>query len=97
MNIRWDVRALDDLREIRRYIAKHGSPAAADRVREHLRTRIERLITRPLIGVFTSNPEIRILPPTRYPYRIYYTIQGDDVVILHIRHSARSEPDDLSK
>jgi len=96
MNIRWDVRALDDLRDIRRYIAQHGSLAAADRVREHLRSRIERLIARPLIGVLTSNPEIRILPPTRYPYRIYYTIQGDDVVILHIRHSARSEPDDLS-
>jgi toxin ParE1/3/4 len=96
MNIRWDVRALEDLRDIRRSIAKRGSPAAADRVREHLRIRIVRLLTRPLIGVLTSNPEIRILPPSRYPYRIYYTIQGDDVVILHIRHSARLEPDDLS-
>jgi toxin ParE1/3/4 len=96
MNIRWDARALEDLRDIRRYIAHHGSSAAADRVRRHLRTRIERLLTRPLIGVLTGNPEIRILPPTRYPYRIYYTIQGDDVVILHIRHGARSEPDGLS-
>jgi plasmid stabilization system protein ParE len=96
MNIRWDVRALEDLRDIRRYIAKHGSSAAADRVRDHLRTRVARLLTTPLIGVLTSNPEIRILPPTRYPYRIYYTIQGDDVVILHIRHSARSEPHDVS-
>ena len=96
MNIRWDVRALEDLRDIRRYTVKRGSPAAANHVREHLRTRIARLLTRPLIGVLTSNPEIRILPPTRYPYRIYYTIQGDDVVILHIRHSAKSEPDDLS-
>ena len=95
MNVRWDARALDDLREIRRYISQRGAPAAADRVREHLRTRIARLLIRPLIGVLTSNPEIRILPPTRHPYRIYYTIQGDDVVILHIRHSARSEPDDL--
>lgn len=97
MNIRWDARALDDLRDIRRYIAQRGSPVAADRVREHLRSRIARLLSRPLIGVLTSNSEIRILPPTRYPYRIYYTIQGDDIVILHIRHSARSEPDDLSK
>ena len=96
MNVRWDTRALDDLRDIRHYIARRGSPAAADRVREHLRTRIERLLTRPLIGVLTSNPEIRILPPTRFPYRIYYTIQRDDVVILHIRHSARLGPDDLS-
>jgi toxin ParE1/3/4 len=97
MTIRWDVRALEDLRDIRRYIAQRGSPAAAERVREHLCARVARLIARPLIGVLTSNPEIRILPPTQYPYRIYYTIQGDDVVILHIRHSARSEPDDLSK
>ena len=96
MNIRWDVRALEDLRDIRRYIAKRGPPAAADRVRDHLRIRIGRLLTRPLMGVLTSNPEIRILPPTRYPYRIYYTVQGADIVILHIRHSARSEPDDLS-
>jgi toxin ParE1/3/4 len=96
MNIRWDARALEDLQDVRHCIAQRGSPAAADRVRKHLRNRIERLLTRPLIGVLTSNPEIRILPPTRYPYRIYYTIQGDDVVILHIRHSARSEPDDLS-
>ncbi|HEY5827616.1 MAG TPA: type II toxin-antitoxin system RelE/ParE family toxin [Hyphomicrobiaceae bacterium] len=33
--------------------------------------------------------------PTRYPYRIYYTVQGDEVVILHIRHTARRAPDDL--
>jgi len=96
MNLRWDVRAPSDLRDIRCYIAQHGSPAAADRVRVHLRTRVELLLRRPLIGVLTGNPEIRILPPTSYPYRIYYTVQGDNVGILHVRHSARSEPDDLS-
>jgi len=95
MNLRWDARALQDLRDIRSYIAVHGSPAAADRVRQHLRIRVHRLLTNPFIGVATSHSQIRILPPTRYPYRIYYTVQGDDVVILHIRHSARSAPDDL--
>ena len=34
MNLRWDARALQDLRDIRSYIAVHGSPAAADRVRQ---------------------------------------------------------------
>src|SRR5215475_11168574 len=96
MNLRWDTRALQDLRDIRSYIAVHGSRAAADRVRQHLGTRVRRLLRNPLIGVATTNPQIRILPPTRYPYRIYYTIQEDDVVILHIRHTARSAPDDLS-
>jgi plasmid stabilization system protein ParE len=95
MKLRWDARALQDLRDIRRYIAGRGSPAAADRVRQHLRTRVQRLLTNPFIGVVSTNPEIRILPPTRYPYRIYYTIQGVDVVILHVRHTARSGPTDL--
>jgi hypothetical protein len=47
------------------------------------------------VGLATSNPHIRILPPTRYPYRIYYTVQSDELVILHIRHTARLAPDDL--
>ena len=70
MNLRWDARALQDLRDIRSYVAVHGSPAAADRVRQHLYTRVYRLLTNPFIGVATTNPQIRILPPTRYPYRI---------------------------
>jgi plasmid stabilization system protein ParE len=96
MNLRWDARALQDLRDIRSYLAVHGSPAAADRVRQRLRARVHRLLTNPFIGVATTNHQIRILPPTRYPYRIYYTVQEDDVVILHIRHTARLAPDDLS-
>ena len=95
MKLRWDVRAVQDLRDIRSYIATHGSPLAAERVRQHLRTRGQRLLINPLIGVVSTNPQIRILPPTRYPYRIYYTVQGEDVVILHIRHTARLAPDDL--
>src|SRR6516165_7471784 len=96
MNLRWDARALQDIRDIRSYIAAHGSRSAADRVRQHLRTRVHRLLANPFIGVATTNPQIRILPPTRYPYRIYYTVHGNDVVVVHIRHTARSAPDDLS-
>jgi plasmid stabilization system protein ParE len=94
MRLLWRLRALQDLRDIRDYITAHGSPTAADRVRRHLRVRADRLRTSPFIGVVTSNRDIRILPPTRYPHRIYYTIQGDDVVILHIRQ-ARAAPDHL--
>jgi hypothetical protein len=43
--------------------------------------------------VRTNEPDIRVLPPTRYPYRIYYTITADAVVILHVRHNARRDPD----
>jgi hypothetical protein len=49
----------------------------------------------PAWGVPSSQTGVRILQPTRYPYRIYYTVQGDDVVILHIRHTSRQAPGDL--
>lgn len=96
MNLRYDARAVQDLRDIRSYIAAQGAPDAADRVRRHLRARIGRLLQHPMIGTVASIPNIRILPPTRYPYRIYYTVRGDDLVILHIRHTARQAPDDLT-
>jgi plasmid stabilization system protein ParE len=38
-------------------------------------------------------PTFRILPPTHYPYRVYYAIARDFVIVLHIRHSARRDPD----
>lgn len=93
LTVRLDAQARSDLEAIRAYLTLHAVAAAADRVRAHLRQRIRRLRHTPLIGVTTSEPGIRILPPTRYPYRIYYTVTADAVVVLHIRHSARRDPD----
>ena len=76
MKLRWDSRAVQYLRDIRSYIAVHGAPGAADRVRQHLRARVDRLLANPFVGLATSNPHIRILPPTRYPYRVYYTAKA---------------------
>ena len=95
MKLRWDPRALQDLREIRGYIAAASSPTIANRVRQHLRKRVRLLPANPHMGVTSNNREIRVLAPTRYPYRIYYSVQDDNIVILHIRHTARQSPDDL--
>jgi hypothetical protein len=39
----------------------------------------------------------RVIPLGNYPYQIFYTCSGDELVILHIRHSARKplDPSDL--
>jgi toxin ParE1/3/4 len=95
MKLRWDPRALQDLTEIRSYIATKASPGAAERVRRHLRNRAESLRKNPFLGVVSSHAEMRVLAPTRYPYRIYYTVQRNEVIILHIRHTARRAPHDL--
>ena len=93
VKVRLHARASSDLRAIRDYLLDHASPHAADRVRAHLLRKIARLATSPNIGTLTSHPKIRILPPTRYPYRVYYTVAAEAVIVLHIRHTARRDVD----
>jgi plasmid stabilization system protein ParE len=44
-----------------------------------------------------QRPSVSVIPLGNYPYRIFYTVSGDEVTILHIRHSARKplDPDEL--
>lgn len=93
MKVRLDQQARRDLIDIRTYLCQHASPAAAERVQRHLQTRIKGLGRHPHIGTRTSDPDIRVLAPTRYPYRIYFTVMQNAVVVLHVRHTARQSPD----
>jgi plasmid stabilization system protein ParE len=88
-----------DLRGIQAYLLEEAGAQSAERVRAHLHKMILRLAGRPYAGRATSMPEIRILPSTRYQYRVYYTVTAEAVIILHIRHSARRDPvpDDLKR
>lgn len=86
-------RAEQDLHEIQSYLLEEASAQAVERVRAHLRRKIQRLASNPRMGRPTSNPEVRILPPTRFSYRVYYTVTSDAVIVLHIRHTARRDPD----
>lgn len=87
MNVRFTETAYADLHEIHAYIARENPRAAAAVV-----ARIE--ATSRQIGMF---PEIgprkyrsvRIFPVGRFPYLIFYTVEGDEAVILTIRHSSR--------
>jgi plasmid stabilization system protein ParE len=92
LKLRFDPQTITDLRDIRAYLLAKTDTGTAERVRAHLRLRMEKLRHNPRLGVRTSEPDIRVLPPTRYPC-IYYTITADAVVILHVRHSARRDPD----
>jgi plasmid stabilization system protein ParE len=59
LKLRLDRQAKHDLIEIRGYLLAHAGEAAAQRVRKHLRARMEMLQRMPLIGVATSEPGIR--------------------------------------
>jgi toxin ParE1/3/4 len=33
--------------------------------------------------------DIRVVPLVRYPFRIFYQVEQDHILILHIHHAAR--------
>lgn len=46
----------------------------------------------PLAGHDTDEAGVRMVPLVRYPFLIFYTVDGAYVVILHVRHAARLRP-----
>ena len=90
MGVGFHPRAIKDIQRIRRYIGSHGSTVSAERVRNHLISRIDKLRRKPDLGPKSQYPGVRVLAPTRYPYNIYYAFEDEVVLILHVRHTARA-------
>jgi plasmid stabilization system protein ParE len=88
MRVRYTPRAFSDLEAIRTYIAKHN-PAAAGKVVALIEKIVLRLGDFPESGQRSDKLDARVAFSTRYPYRIYYRVASDQVLILHIRHAAR--------
>jgi plasmid stabilization system protein ParE len=93
MKVRWSETALAEIDSIFSYIYEHNRSAASAVVE-----RIEGLTTLlgefPFLGHLTDETGIRMLSVVRYPFVIFYTINGEagEVVILHVRHSAQERP-----
>ena len=91
LKVRLHWQAKIDLDAIHKYPLDIANPSAAERVRTHLRGKMLKLC-RQSLGVKTTEPDIRILSPTKYPYRIQFTVSATEVVVLHIRHTSRHLP-----
>jgi toxin ParE1/3/4 len=93
MKARWSRTALIELDNIFVYISQR-SPAAAKSVVRRIEALVEHLEQFPARGHHTDEPEVRAISVVRYPYVILYAIDptADEVVILHIRHTARKPP-----
>ena len=93
MKARWSKTALIELDNIFVYISQH-SPAAARSVLLRIEALVAHLEQFPARGHQADEPEVRAVSVVRYPYVILYAIDptADEVVILHIRHTARKPP-----
>ena len=88
----WTRPALDDVREIRAYIAR-DSPRYARIVAERLFDAVERLRTHPLFGRMVpelGQPTVREV--IEAPYRIVYRVRADVLEVIAVVHAARLFP-----
>ena len=97
MRIAYSPRAVTDLAEIGDYLAERN-PNAATAVEHRIRTIVQLVAQFPASGrMLEERPVVRVIPLGNYPYRIFYTTSGDEMIILHIRYGARApiHPSDL--
>jgi toxin ParE1/3/4 len=93
VNARYSSRAIRDLADIAEYLVKR-SPSGAQSVERRIRKTVELIAAFPGSGrTLEQRPAIRVMPVGRYPYLVFYTLSGDEIVILHIRHGARKPVD----
>ena len=96
MRIIYSPRAVSDLTEIGDYLSERN-PCGAERVEQRIRAVVDLIADFPASGTTVmSRPNVRAVPLGTYPYRVFYASLGDELIVLHIRHSAR-EPIDPSE
>ena len=94
MRVEYSQRALADLRQIASYYARSRNSAIADRIAERMQQVIAQIAVSPFSGrAVVGRPGVRVALLPSYRYKIFYRVAGDDIRIVHIRHTSRQPYD----
>ena len=88
MRVRYTRGAKCDLDRIFRNLGRR-SPVAARAIKTLIERRIAQLADFPFMAPETDETGIYELTIVRYPYKIYYEVEGDEVWIIHVRDARR--------
>jgi toxin ParE1/3/4 len=91
VRLRFLPRAYANIAAIHEHISQ-DSPRAATAVAAQIHLTSQLLARYPALGRKTDIEDVRVLPTARYPYLVYYRVQRDELVILHVRHARRDLP-----
>ena len=94
MRVRYTLRAFDDRESICDYLEKR-SQTGARTVKRAVINAIRSLASQPRLGQLTSKHSVYELVVPRRPYKIYYSLDRDEVWILHIRHTSRQSGSEI--
>jgi plasmid stabilization system protein ParE len=80
MRLRYTRLALNDLADILDHVKRNL-------LKGHCESML--VSNHPSVGIQTEDPAIRRINTSPYPYLIFYEINGEDIIIHAVRHSAR--------
>jgi toxin ParE1/3/4 len=89
MRLQYRAQALADIDAIHRYLEER-SPSGARNVLRAIYASIELIAAHPLSYQRTDDPSIRVQVVQRYRYKIFYSVIGDAVEIIHVRYTPRA-------
>ena len=91
MKLHFTERAADEIDAIQAYLVARSSVGARN-VQLAMQSTFARLGEFPYLGRAQSHPGLRKIGVARYPYNIYYTVDGtaDEIIIIAVRHAARA-------
>jgi plasmid stabilization system protein ParE len=90
MKIEYAPRAAADLINIGTQSRRAFGEVVAAMLEKHIRATVARIATMPESAQrLPQRPRVRVVPLGRYPFKIFYTVVGDAITILHIRHASR--------
>ncbi|MCA6105904.1 type II toxin-antitoxin system RelE/ParE family toxin [Bradyrhizobium cenepequi] len=90
MKLVWSRRALADLTEIATYYSINASPTIARSIEDRFLVVLDRIRRAPESAPRVSQrSSVRVVAVVRHPFRIFYRVRGEDIDILHIRHTSR--------
>ncbi len=81
-------RAESDLRSVREYLIQENI-LVADEVRIEINSSLARLAEYPDLGRNRKALEVFSFPISHYLYILYYRIENDELVVVHVRHTRR--------
>jgi toxin ParE1/3/4 len=88
MRVRYTTRAFLERETIFDYLEER-SPKGALNVQRAIARTVRALEGYPRLGQVTNVADVRELTVPRYPYKIYYRVEGEEVLILHVRDARR--------
>jgi len=91
MKVRYTATALAEIEEIFAWIVEEN-PAAAVRVAAAIERTVAWIADHPVAAPLVFETDVRAKMVGRYQYRVFYSMEGSELIIRNVRSTRRRHP-----